>query len=81
MEAKAVGANTMADGRKPACPCARCRVRGATGPVMLITLGVLFLIGEYTRYSFGSLWPVVLIVAGLVLFIQSIASRTGHIDS
>ena len=43
------------------------------GPVMLITIGVLFLVGEYTRYSFGYLWPILLIVAGLMQFAQAMA--------
>jgi hypothetical protein len=51
--------------------------RGLMGPVMLITFGVLFLIGEYTRYSFTELWPVLLIVAGGVILAQSMASRPG----
>jgi hypothetical protein len=45
---------------------------------MLITIGVIFLIGEYTRYGFGELWPVLLIVGGLLAVCQSMASREGH---
>jgi hypothetical protein len=52
-----------------------------SGPVMLVTLGVLFLVSEYTRYGFGRLWPVLLIVGGLILFIQAVAPETGHTDS
>jgi hypothetical protein len=51
------------------------------GPLMIITVGVLFLAGEYTRYSFGELWPVLLIVAGIVLTAQSLASKEGHTGS
>ena len=61
--------------------CANCRVRGLMGPVMLITIGVLFLIREYTRYGIGDLWPILLIVAGIVLVAQAMASRAGHIGS
>jgi hypothetical protein len=50
-------------------------------PIMLITVGAIFLAGQYTRYDFGDLWPVLLIVAGVVLFAQSLVSRTGHIGS
>jgi hypothetical protein len=70
----------MAGERQPRCTCPRCRVRLLTGPVMLITVGVLFLVGEYTRYSFGYLWPILLIVAGLMQFAQAVAPDTGHID-
>jgi hypothetical protein len=55
-----------------------CRTRGLVGPIMLITIGLLFLIGEYTRYGFGQLWPVLLIVGGILALIQSTASHEGH---
>ncbi|MGA3293974.1 MAG: DUF5668 domain-containing protein [Candidatus Acidiferrales bacterium] len=69
----------MADEMKPRCSCARCRVRGLMGPVMLITIGAIFLVGEYTHYDMGQLWPILLIVAGVVLFAQSVASSAGHV--
>jgi hypothetical protein len=71
----------VADEKKTPCACARCRVHALMAPIMLIAIGVIFLAGEYTRYDFGDLWPVLLIVAGIVLFAQSLASRTGHIGS
>jgi hypothetical protein len=51
------------------------------GPVMIITIGVLFLAAEYSRYSFADLWPIILIVAGIILVAQSFASKDGHIGS
>jgi hypothetical protein len=63
------------------CKCAHCRIRGLMGPLMIITVGVLFLVGEYSRYSFTDLWPVLLIVAGIVLTAQSLASKEGHTGS
>jgi len=69
----------MADEMKPRCSCARCRVLGLMGPVMLITIGAIFLVGEYTHYDMGQLWPILLIVAGVVLFAQSVASSAGHV--
>jgi hypothetical protein len=63
------------------CGCSHCRVRGVMGPLMLITIGAIFLAAQYTRYSIGDLWPVILIVAGVVLVAQSLASRTGHLSS
>ena len=48
------------------------------GPVLLITIGVIFLIGEYTRFGFGDLWPVLLIVLGIIAVAQAFASRAGH---
>ena len=71
----------MTEGRKPRCACARCRMRGMMWPIMLIAVGAIFLVSEYTRFDFGNLWPVLLIVAGGVLLAQSLASREGHIGS
>jgi len=70
----------MADSANEKCGCPSCRMRGMMGPIMLITIGVIFLIGEYSRYDFHYLWPLLLIVPGLVLVAQSLVSRQGHID-
>jgi hypothetical protein len=51
------------------------------GPIIIITVGVLFLVGEYSAYSFFDLWPVILIVIGAVLIAQAMVSREGHIGS
>ena len=69
----------MADGPRQHCMCAHCRVRGLMGPLMLIAVGAIFLVAQYTRFNFGDLWPVLLIVAGVVLLAQSLASREGHV--
>ena len=62
------------------CRCARCSCNGLMGPVVLITLGVLFLIGRMNLgYDFGDLWPVLLIVIGLVKVAAAMASTEGHI--
>jgi membrane-bound ClpP family serine protease len=61
------------------CACMRCRMRGLMWPAILITLGVLFLVAEYSnRYSFMDLWPILLIVIGAVKLIESTASTDGH---
>lgn len=60
------------------CGCGRCRCHGLMGPAVLITLGVLFLVGQYGRYSFGELWPILLIVIGAVKVAESLASTEGH---
>ncbi|HXE89576.1 MAG TPA: DUF5668 domain-containing protein [Terriglobales bacterium] len=64
----------------PACGCERCRRSGLMGPVMLITVGALFLMANYTRFDFGESWPILLIVAGLMIFLRSSASAEGHRD-
>jgi hypothetical protein len=71
----------MPDPNSATCKCAHCRIRGLMGPLMIITVGVLFLVGEYSRYSFTDLWPILLIVAGIVLTAQSLASKEGHTGS
>lgn len=68
----------MTDRTKFRCPCACCRMRGLMGPLMLIALGAIFLADQFTRFTFGDLWPILLIVAGGVKCAASVASRTGH---
>jgi len=64
------------------CPCGRCTVRGLMGPVVLITLGALFLVGQLDwGYSFGDLWPVLLVVIGVVKVAEALAPATGHVGA
>jgi len=52
------------------------RQGGLMGPVVLITIGALFLIGKLgLGYSFGQLWPILLIVIGLVKLFESMRPR------
>lgn len=41
-------------------------MRAITGPVILITVGVLFTIDRFTTFGFGQTWPILLIVIGLL---------------
>jgi phage shock protein C len=66
----------MANDQK--CCCARCRCHGLMGPVVLITLGILFFISEYSRINFGQLWPILLIAIGAVKVAEAMASTDGH---
>ena len=50
------------------------------GAAMLITLGVLFLLSSWGHVGFHYTWPVILIVIGLVKFMQASAPITGHIS-
>jgi hypothetical protein len=66
----------------PDCSCPRCRAHALYGPSVLITLGVLFLLDQvgHTRWmEFHSTWPALLIVIGLILFLEHNASTAGHI--
>jgi hypothetical protein len=52
------------------------------GPVVLITVGVLFLIDQIIPgMSFGRLWPVILLAIGGVQLAGSLASTEGHVSS
>ena len=66
----------------PYCSCSRCRAHGFMGPAVLITIGVLFLldqVGHVHWMYLGSTWPALLIVIGLILFLEHNASAAGHI--
>ena len=41
-------------------------VRAIRGPVILITVGVLFAFDKFTAFRFNQTWPVLLIVIGLL---------------
>jgi hypothetical protein len=41
-------------------------LRAIRGPVMLITIGLLFALNNFTQYGFNETWPVILIVGGLL---------------
>ena len=65
------------------CRCQSCTIRGLTGPAIVITIGVLFLLHE-TRgghFDFQNTWPVILLVIGLLQLASAFSSREGHVDS
>jgi hypothetical protein len=68
----------MPDAVATRCSCAYCRIKSLVGPVMIIAVGALFLFAEYSRYSFGDLWPILLIVLGVLLVAQALAPKQGH---
>lgn len=41
-------------------------VRAVRGPVILITVGVLFALDKFSAFRFSQTWPVLLIVIGLL---------------
>jgi Domain of unknown function (DUF5668) len=62
------------------CTCPRCRSRRFMGPAVLVTLGVLFLVDEFTRFDFDQSWPLLLIVIGLVKVLQWNTPAPGHVN-
>jgi hypothetical protein len=45
-------------------------MRAIRGPIVLITVGVLFALNNFTPYSFDRTWPVLLIVFGLLSLLR-----------
>jgi len=47
------------------------------GPLILIVLGVMFLLSNIfpQTFSFGRLWPVILIVIGVVKIVESLQKQ------
>ena len=45
-------------------------IRAIRGPVILITIGGLFALNNFTRYHFDQTWPVILIVFGLMSLLR-----------
>jgi len=45
-------------------------IRAIRGPITLITLGILFVLQNFTRFGFEQTWPVLLIVFGLLSLMQ-----------
>jgi hypothetical protein len=41
-------------------------IRAVRGPVIMITVGVLFALDEFSVVSFGKTWPAILIVVGIL---------------
>jgi hypothetical protein len=65
------------------CSCQRCTIRGLMGPVIVVTIGVLFLLQEMRGgfFDFGNTYPIILIVIGLISLASAFASSEGHISS
>ncbi len=64
------------------CTCQR-TTRGLMGPVVVVTVGVLFLLAQLRGgfFDFSNTWPVILIVIGLINLASAFASNEGHITS
>lgn len=64
------------------CTCRRCTIRSLMGPAVVITVGVLFLLQE-TRsgFSFGQMWPIILVVIGVISLASALSPMDGHISS
>lgn len=65
------------------CTCQRCTIRGLMGPVVVVTVGVLFLLAEMRGgyFDFSNTYPVIIIVIGLISLASALASSEGHVTS
>lgn len=69
-------------GNAAQCKCARCSIRSLMGPVVVTTIGILFLLSEMGSgyFHIGHTYPVLFIVIGIVLLASAVAPMDGHID-
>lgn len=51
------------------------------GPVIVITVGVIFLLQQWTPYGMATLWPLLIIVPGVIQVLAYTVSDEGHISS
>ncbi|MGA2095502.1 MAG: hypothetical protein ABSH39_04330 [Candidatus Acidiferrum sp.] len=65
------------------CNCQRCTIRGLMGPVVVVTVGVLFLLAQVRGgfFDFGNTYPVIIIVIGIVSLASALASSEGHVSA
>ena len=62
------------------CHCVACTAISLMGPVILVTVGIMGMLGEFTNIGWGKSWPLLLIVIGVLKFLQISGSRVGHIE-
>lgn len=63
----------------PGCGCPRCRLRGLMAPAVLVTLGILVLLGNLDVMNVHKSLPILLIVIGIILLLQRTSSTEGHV--
>jgi len=66
----------------PRCKCARCSIRSLMGPVVVTTIGILFLLSELGSGYFhvGHTYPVIFMVIGVILLASAMAPMDGHVE-
>lgn len=66
--------------RSTLCPCVRCQTSRIMGPAILLGLGILFMLHEWTNLKFNHTFPAILILIGAVKLLQAAGSNEGHIE-
>src|SRR5262245_38798315 len=66
----------------PRCKCARCSIRSLMGPVIITTIGILFLFSEMgsSYFHITHTYPVIFIVMGVILLASAVAPMDGHVE-
>jgi hypothetical protein len=62
------------------CHCVRCRAHGLMGAAILVTIGVLLLLDNYSGLRFHETGPVLLLVIGCVMLVSRTGSTEGHVQ-
>src|SRR5262249_30675159 len=64
------------------CKCPRCSIRGLMGPIIVTTIGILFLLSEIGSgyFHIGNTYPVLFIVIGVMLLASALAPMDGHME-
>ncbi|HTD21374.1 MAG TPA: DUF5668 domain-containing protein [Terriglobales bacterium] len=65
--------------QRAACRCVACTAVSLMGPTILVTIGVMGMLSEFTPVGWKESWPLILIVVGVLKFLQITGSRAGHI--
>jgi|SRR5215469_4487539 len=65
------------------CSCPRCSIRSLMGPVVVTTIGILFLLSEIRGgyFGIGRTYPVLFIVIGAILLGSALAPMDGHAET
>lgn len=62
------------------CNCPRCTARHIMAPAILVALGAMGLLDEFTRFGWDQNWPLIIITIGLVKFFQISGPMEGHVE-
>jgi hypothetical protein len=53
-------------------------IRRIRGPVYILTVGIVALLAEWTRFGWNRTWPIFIIVAGVLMFAERNAMASAN---
>jgi hypothetical protein len=64
------------------CKCPRCSIRSLMGPVIVTTMGILFLLSELGNgyFHISHTYPILFMVIGAILLASALAPMDGHVE-